>query len=83
MKGNLMLKFAVFLLLAALIGFCLHAFAQPRQEVRSAVTPIGSSSSNGVSFAWFYDPADRTVYLCRAGSGGGDAVDCKPRTTLP
>ena len=78
-----MLKFPVLLLLAALAGFCLLAFAQPRQEVRSAVTPIGSSSSNGVSFAWFYDQSDRTVYVCRTGSGGGDAVDCKPRTTLP
>jgi len=78
-----MLKFPVLLLLAALIGFCLHAFAQPRLEVRSAVSSIVSSSSNGVSFAWFYDPADRTVYVCRAGSGSGDAVDCKPRTALP
>ncbi len=78
-----MLKFPVLLLLAALTGFCLHAFAQSRLEVRSAVTPIGSSSSNGVSFAWFYDPADRMVYVCRTGSGGGDAVDCKPRTALP
>lgn len=78
-----MLKFPVLLLLAALTGFCLHAFAQPRLEVRSAVTPIGSSSSNGVSFSWFFDPADRTVYVCRAGSGGGDAVDCKLKTTLP
>jgi hypothetical protein len=79
-----MLKLPVLLVLAALTGFGLHALAQPRLEVvRPAVTAIGSSSSNGISFAWFYDPADRTVYVCRAGSGGGDAVDCKPKTTLP
>ncbi len=78
-----MLKLPVFLALAALTGVALHALAQPRVEVRAAVTAIGSSSSNGISFAWFYDPADRTVYVCRAGVGGGDAVDCKPKTTLP
>jgi hypothetical protein len=76
-----MLKFPVLLVLATLTGFGLHAFAQPRLDARSAVTPIGSSSSNGVSFAWFYDPADRAVYVCRIGFA--DAVDCKPRTTLP
>jgi len=77
-----MLKSSFFLVLAALTGFGL-AMAQPRVELRPAVTPIGSSSSNGISFAWFYDPADRTVYVCRAGSGGTDVVDCKPKTTLP
>ncbi len=65
----------------ALTGYTLHLLAQPRVDTRSAVTPIASSSSNGVSFAWFYDPADRAVYVCRAGSG--ETVECKARTTLP
>ena len=78
-----MLKFCAFPLLAALAGYGLYAFAQPRVDARTAVTPIASSSSNGVSFAWFYDATDRAVYVCRVGAGGGDAVDCKPRTTLP
>jgi hypothetical protein len=78
-----MLKFFAFPLLTALAGYGLYAFAQPRVDARTAVAPIPSSSSNGASFAWFYDPTDRTVYVCRAGAGGGDAVDCKPRTTLP
>ena len=78
-----MTKFLALPLLAALAGYALYAFAQPRLDVRAAVTPIGSSSSNGTSFAWFYDPADRSVYVCRAGQAGGDAVECKARTTLP
>ncbi len=78
-----MLKFFAVPLFAALAGYGLHAFGQSRFEVRPAVTPIGSSSSNGTSFAWFYDPSDRTVYVCRAGTGGGDAIECKTKTTLP
>ena len=78
-----MLKFFVVVLVAVLAGYGLHAFAQSRFEVRPAVSALGNSSSNGVSFAWFYDPADRTVYVCRVGSGAGDGVECKSRTTLP
>jgi len=78
-----MLKFLAVTLLSALAGYGLYAFAQPRVDARTAITPIGSSSSNGVSFAWFYDAAERTVYVCRAGGGGGDGVDCRPKTTLP
>jgi len=46
------------------------------------VTSMGTSSSNTVSFAWFFDPADRTVFVCRAQSVGDD-VDCKAKTRLP
>lgn len=66
---------------AAVIGYAVHAFAQVRTDMRPPVMPITSSSSNGVSFAWFYDPADRSVVVCRAGAT--DAVDCKARATLP
>ncbi len=77
------IRIAAIALLAALGAFALHALAQGRIDIRTAVTAIGTSSSNGVSFAWFYDPADRTVYVCRAGQAAGDAVDCKAKTTLP
>ena len=77
------MRIAAVALVAALGGYALHALAQGRIDIRTAVTTIGTSSSNGVSFAWFYDPADRTVYVCRAGSAAGDAVDCKAKTALP
>jgi hypothetical protein len=77
------IRIASVALLAALTGYALHAWAQGRIDIRTAVTTLGTSSSNGVSFAWFYDPADRTVYVCRAGQTGGDGVDCKAKTTLP
>ena len=77
------IRIASIALLAALTGYALHAWAQGRIDIRTAVTTLGTSSSNGVSFAWFYDPADRTVYVCRAGQTGGDGVDCKAKTTLP
>jgi hypothetical protein len=66
---------------ALVIGYGVHAIAQVRTDTRPPVTPVGSSSSNGISFAWFYDPADRSVFVCRAGAA--DGVDCKARTTLP
>jgi hypothetical protein len=78
-----MIKTLVLVVVAALTGYALHALAQPRIDTRAAVTPIVSSSSNGISFAWFYDPAERTVYVCRAGQGGADTVECKARTALP
>jgi hypothetical protein len=77
-----MIKAAVFLLVVALAAYGLHAFAQIRADARPAVSPIGSSSSNGVSFAWFYDNSDRTVFVCRIGQASGDTVDCKARTNL-
>ena len=76
-----MIRILALVVAVALTGYALHLLAQPRVDTRSAVTPIASSSSNGVSFAWFYDPADRAVYVCRAGPG--ETVECKARTTLP
>ena len=78
-----MLKSAVLLLVAGLTGFAFHALAQVRMDARPAVASIGNSSSNGISFAWFYDAAERTVYVCRTGQGSGDAVDCRGKATLP
>ena len=77
-----MIRILVPVLAAALTGYALHALAQVRIDTRSAVTPIASSSSEGVSFAWFYDPADRTVYVCQA-RGGQSTVECKAKATLP
>ena len=77
-----MIKVAGFVGVAMLVGYGLHVYAQGRTEIRPAVTPIASSSSNGVSFAWFYDPTLHTVYVCRAGHGTGETLECKARTTL-
>ncbi len=77
-----MSRVAALVLIAVLAGFGFHALAQVRADVRPPVTSIGTSSSNGISFAWLYDPTDRTVYVCRTGQGDG-AVDCKAKTTLP
>lgn len=68
---------------ALLAGAGLHAMAQSRLDVRPALTPLGTSSSNGVSFAWFFDPHNRTVYVCRAGQASNAAPDCRTTTTLP
>jgi hypothetical protein len=76
-----MIRILALVAAVTLTGYALHLLAQPRVDTRAAVTPIASSSSNGVSFAWFYDPADHAVYVCRAGVG--DTVECKARTTLP
>ncbi len=78
-----MTKFAALLLVAGVAGFAFHALAQVRMDARPTVTSIGNSSSNGVSFAWFYDAAERTVYVCRTGQGSGESVDCRGRATLP
>ena len=77
-----MIKIGSLLLVAAIATYGLHAFAQIRADVRPAMTPIGNSSSNGVSFAWFYDSIERTVFVCRIGQAPGDSVDCKAKTTL-
>lgn len=69
---------------ALLAGYALHAWAQQgRIDVRTAVTPMGTSSSNGVSFAWFYDSNERTVYVCRAAQGVTEAIDCRSKAQLP
>jgi hypothetical protein len=79
-----MKKFTVLLVSALLAGYALHAWAQQgRIDVRTTVTPMGTSSSNGVSFAWFYDATDRSVHVCRTAQAAGDAIDCKARTQLP
>lgn len=76
-----MIRIVAFSALALLAGFALHAFAQ-RVDVRPAVTPIGSSSSNGVSFAWFYDAPSRTVYVCRGGLPSS-TPECSASSRLP
>ena len=73
----------VMVLIATLAGYALHALAQGRAEIRTAVTTLGTSSSNGVSFAWFYDSADRTVYMCRTAGASADVIDCKAKAALP
>jgi hypothetical protein len=78
-----MTKVAAFVLVAVLAGYAFHTLAQVRPEIRQSVTPIGTSSSNGISFVWLYEPTERTVYVCRTGQGGGEAVECKGRTNLP
>ena len=77
-----MLKTFGLLLFAAIATYALHAFAQIRADARAVMTPIVSSSSNGTSFAWFYDNTERTVYVCRIGQAAADAVDCKAKSTL-
>lgn len=72
-----------FLVVAALVGYAVHALAQPRADLRPAMMPIASSSSNGISFAWFYDGASRTVVVCRAGMASNEPPDCKAHATLP
>lgn len=78
-----MVKVGVLIFVAGLAGYGFHALAQSRIDVRPAVTPVASSSSNGVSFAWFYDTAAHTIYVCRAGQGVSDGLECKAKTTLP
>lgn len=77
------MKIIASIVFAVLAGYALHAFAQSRFEMRPAVTPIASSSSNGVAFAWFYDPSERAVYVCRMGAAANDTLDCKSKATLP
>lgn len=78
-----MVKTAAALILALSVGYGLHALAQPRLDTRQTLVPMGNSSSNGIAFAWFYDPADRAVHVCRTGQGASDALDCRAKATLP
>ena len=78
-----MIKIMGLLLVATIATYGFHAFAQIRADVRPSVTPVGSSSSNGISFVWFYDTAERTVFVCRIGQGAAENLDCKAKTTLP
>jgi hypothetical protein len=77
-----MIKLAGLLLVATIATYGFHAVAQIRADVRPTMTPIGTSSSNGVSFGWFYDTTERTVIVCRIGQAPGDTVSCKATTTL-
>jgi hypothetical protein len=77
-----MTKYLAVVAAAIAAGYGLHAVAQSRFDARPAVAPMGTSSSNGISFAWFYDATERTVYVCRTGSGA-DTVECKARAQLP
>jgi hypothetical protein len=79
----LMAKVMAVVLLAACAGFSYSAFAQLRTDLRTVVSPIVSSSSNGISYAWLYDPTDRSVYVCRIGAAAGDTLECKAKATLP
>jgi hypothetical protein len=80
-----MTRFAA-VIAALLAGYGIYALAQDRSPlIRSAVatlTPITSSSSGDVSFAWFYDAANHRVYVCRA-SATKVTVDCNARADLP
>jgi len=53
-----MTRILVSVSIAVMAGYALHALAQVRADPRS-VTAIASSSSEGVSSVWFFDPADR------------------------
>lgn len=78
-----MTRIAAIALFGALAGYWIYAAAQSRIDVRPVVAPIGTSSSDGVSFAWFYDAANRIVYVCRTGKGATQEVDCRAKSTLP
>ncbi len=78
-----MIKVATVLVLIAAAAFGFSASAQFRADARTSPSAIGNSSSNGVSFAWFYDAKERTVYVCRIGQATGDTLDCKANATLP
>ena len=80
-----MIRTAALAVIASLAVYGVYAFAQERAQMRAAVTsviPISSSSASDASFAWFYDPANRTVYACRA-VGASPTVECKGRAELP
>ena len=76
-------KLAASIVVALIAGYGFHALAQPRIDVRPTLAALGTSSSNGVSFAWFFDPQSRTVHVCRAGQNASAALDCRSTATLP
>ena len=83
MSEDTMMKIVALGLMSVCAGYGLYAFGQGRVDARPpTVVTIASSSSNGMSFAWLYDPTERTVYLCRVGQGA-DTLDCKAKATLP
>lgn len=78
-----MVKFAGFLIVAILTGYGIHAVAQGRIDVRPAVAALGTSSAGGVSYAWFYEPNARTVYVCYVARGPKVSIDCGAKASLP
>lgn len=74
-----MLKAVALVIVAVAASYGAYSWAQGRIDVRPTLTPIASSSSNGLSFAWFFDPSSRAVYVCVAGA----ALDCKRSAALP
>jgi hypothetical protein len=78
-----MIKIAGLLVVAAIAAYGFQASGQLRADARPAMLPIGTSSSNGTSFAWFFDSTERAVIACRIGQASGDALDCKAKATLP
>ena len=77
-----MIRTAGLLVVVAIATYGIHAFGQLRADARPSMTPVGTSSSNGIGFAWFYDSTERSVIACRIGAAPGDTVDCKAKTTL-
>ena len=77
-----MIRIATVVLMVVCAGYGFYAFGQARFDARASVVTLGSSSSNGISFAWLYDPTERTVYVCRT-AANADTLDCKAKTTLP
>ena len=69
-----MRKFLAPLFTAVIATYGVYAYAQMKADARPAMSPIGTASSNGISFAWFYDPPTRTVVVCRVGQASGDTV---------
>lgn len=78
-----MFKLAGLAIVAMLAGYGIHAFAQARIDVRPAVAPLGTSSAGGVSYAWFYEPNGRTVYVCHVGPAPKASIDCGAKARLP
>jgi hypothetical protein len=74
------MKAAAFIVVSLLVGYGAYGLAQSRVDVRPSLTPIASSSSNGMSFAWFYDASSRTVYACVVTA---PQMDCKISAVLP
>ena len=83
-NGEPMIKIAGLFVVVAIAAYGIHASGQLlRADARPAITPIGTSSSNGISVAWFFDSSERVVIACRIGQAAGDALDCKAKTALP
>jgi hypothetical protein len=78
-----MSKLMASLAVALLAAYVFHALAQSPIDARPALTPLNSSSSNGVSCAWFFETGSHTVYVCRATQSAATPLDCTAKATLP